>query len=72
MTFSTERRIEFRDTDAAGIAHFTPFFPMMESAEHEMLRSLEISVLSKPAGGQQPEPTWPLVSASCDFASAAR
>ncbi|MCG8653286.1 MAG: hypothetical protein MI861_25835, partial [Pirellulales bacterium] len=40
MTFSTKRRVEFRDTDAAGIVHFSAFFPMMEAAEHEMLRSL--------------------------------
>ncbi|WP_231617247.1 acyl-CoA thioesterase [Novipirellula aureliae] len=43
--FRTQRRIEFRDTDAAGIAHFSVFFTMMESAEHELIRSLGFSVL---------------------------
>ena len=36
--FTTARRIEFRDTDAAGIVHFSAFFLWMESAEHELLR----------------------------------
>lgn len=73
MSFSTTRRVEFRDTDAAGIVHFSAFFPMMESAEHEMLRSLGISVLPKDTGeGGVPAVTWPRVAASCKYASAAR
>lgn len=83
--FSTTRRVEFRDTDAAGIVHFSAFFPMMESAEHELLRSLGIPVMpprhltsSQSASlGQQnhdavPCVTWPRVSAKCDYRSAAR
>ena len=69
MTFSTQRRVEFRDTDAAGIAHFSTFFPMMESAEHEMLRSLGISILDHSDPNQL---TWPRVSAHCDYLSAAQ
>lgn len=73
MSFSTTRRVEFRDTDAAGIVHFSAFFPMMESAEHEMLRSLGISVLPKATGDPGvPAVTWPRVAASCQYASAAR
>lgn len=68
MTFSTQRRVEFRDTDAAGIVHFAAFFPMMESAEHEMLRSLGIDVLPSDADGV----TWPRVAASCSYSKAAR
>ena len=71
MTYSTHRRVEFRDTDAAGIVHFSAFFPMMEAAEHEMLRSLGIAVL--PTGESKlPAVTWPRVAASCSYASAAR
>jgi 4-hydroxybenzoyl-CoA thioesterase/acyl-CoA thioester hydrolase len=71
MTFSTQRRVEFRDTDAAGIVHFSAFFPMMESAEHEMLRSLGIAVL--PLGQSGPMAvTWPRVAASCAYTSVAR
>ena len=42
--FIMRRRVEFRDTDAAGIAHFSVFFPWMEQAEHEVLRQLGLSV----------------------------
>src|ERR1051325_1997679 len=65
--FVTTRRIEFSDTDAAGIAHFSAFFRMMEQAEHELLRSVGLSVhdAAEKIG-------WPRVSAKCDFQSAAR
>ena len=42
--FTSTRRVEFSDTDMAGIAHFANFFPWMESAEHAFLRSLGLSV----------------------------
>ena len=71
MAFTTQRRIEFRDTDAAGIVHFSVFFTMMETAEHEMLRSLGISVLPDHDDDQVPL-SWPRVAASCDYVSAAR
>ena len=38
-TFTTTRRVEFGDTDMAGIMHFANFFRFMESAETEFLRS---------------------------------
>ena len=40
----TRRRVEFRDTDAAGIVHFSAFFFWMESAEHELLRAAGVTV----------------------------
>ena len=40
----TSRRVEFCDTDMAGIVHFANFFRWMESAEVEFLRSLGLSV----------------------------
>ena len=45
QSFRTSRRVEFRDTDAAGIVHFSVFFTWMEAAEHELLRSLGLSVV---------------------------
>ncbi|KAA5539342.1 acyl-CoA thioesterase [Roseiconus nitratireducens] len=81
MSFRTRRRVEFRDTDAAGIVHFSVFFPWMESAEHEMLRSVGIDVLpphpdpSDPAAApdyQHRPITWPRVRAACDYTAAAR
>lgn len=44
---------------------------MMESAEHEMLRSLGISVLPKTEDGSHPL-TWPRVGAECQYQAAAR
>lgn len=63
--YQTQRRVEFRDTDAAGIVHFSAFFPMMEAAEHEFLRSVGIPVM--PDHDADVRLTWPRVAASCDF-----
>ena len=62
--FRYTRRVEFRDTDAAGIVHFSVFFNYMEEAEHAALRELGLDVVS--AGN---EATWsfPRVAAECDF-----
>jgi acyl-CoA thioester hydrolase len=62
--FHATRRVEFRDTDAAGIAHFSAFFLYMEQVEHEFLRSLGLSVMTSDAEGPI---SWPRVSAHCDF-----
>ena len=67
--FRTTRRIEFGDTDAAGIAHFSRYFTLMEEAEHELLRSFGLSVVWERDGETI---SWPRVSASCDFSGSAR
>src|SRR4051794_23128135 len=67
--FVTTRRVEFSDTDAAGIMHFAAFFRMMEQAEHELLRSVGLSVVMRDSAGTI---SWPRVSAKCDFIAAAR
>jgi len=69
MAFRTTRRIEFYDTDMAGIVHFANFFRFMESAEVELLRSLGISV-RLPWGGEMIG--FPRVSAACDYLRPAR
>lgn len=70
MTFIHQRRVEFRDTDAAGIVHFSVFFLMMEEAEHAALRHVGLSVMSpENVDGHL---TWPRISATCDYVSAAR
>ncbi|MCC9657171.1 acyl-CoA thioesterase [Rhodopirellula halodulae] len=68
--YQTERRVEFRDTDAAGIVHFSAFFPMMEAAEHEFLRSVGVAVM--PDHASERRLTWPRVAVSCDFHGPAR
>lgn len=84
--FVWERRVEFSETDAAGICHFSAFFIFMEQAEHAMFRSLGWSIFpSKFHGVVDPQSpsansaaddaatlSWPRVHCSCDFLSPAR
>lgn len=67
--FVTRRRVEFCETDLAGIVHFSNFFRYMEFAEQEFLRSRGLSV-----AWQQGEETFgfPRVSAQCDYLRPAR
>lgn len=67
--FTTQRLVEFSDTDMAGIMHFAAFFRYMESVEHEFVRSLGLSVHSEIDGQTV---SFPRVSAKCDFSSPAR
>jgi acyl-CoA thioester hydrolase len=69
IVFRTTRRIEFADTDMAGMVHFANFFRFMESAEVEFLRSRGLSV-SLPWEGQRIG--FPRVSAACDYLKPAR
>ena len=63
--FVTTRRVEFADTDMAGIIHFANYYHYMEEAEHTFFRSLGLSVMqSQPDGSVI---GWPRVSASCSF-----
>ena len=65
-TYTTQRRVEFRDTDAAGIMHFSVFFTMMEQVEHEFLRHLGLSVIM-PSDSEDAYISWPRVSAHCEY-----
>jgi len=56
--------VEFRDTDAAGIAHFSVFFNWMEQTEHALLRTLGWSVVQPQEGYTL---SWPRVQAACDY-----
>lgn len=67
--YKTTRRVEFRDTDAAGMAHFSVFFIFMEQAEHEMLRHLGLSVMLADEKGPV---SFPRVAARCDFQRAVK
>src|SRR5262245_24973375 len=62
--FRTTRRIEFADTDMAGIVHFANFFRFMEAAEVEFLRSRGLNVRLEWDGRLM---GFPRVSASCDY-----
>lgn len=67
-TFHTSRLVEFHDTDMAGIMHFASFFVYMESAEHELLRSLGLTVHAK---ADEAHISFPRVSATCHYSSPA-
>jgi acyl-CoA thioester hydrolase len=64
LLFRTSRRIEFADTDMAGIVHFANFFRFMEAAEVEFLRSRGLSVVMEWEGRKI---SFPRVGASCDY-----
>jgi acyl-CoA thioester hydrolase len=69
MPFLSRRRVEFCDTDMAGIVHFANFFRFMEAAETDFLRSLGMSV-SMP--WQNERIGFPRVAARCDYLKPAR
>jgi acyl-CoA thioester hydrolase len=62
--FKAVRRVEFSETDMAGIMHYSNFFRFMETAEHAFFRSLGLSIASSKA---DPPVGWPRVHAECDF-----
>ncbi len=63
--FMTSRRVEFSDTDMAGILHFSSYYRYMEETEHGYFRSLGLSIMHKQDDGSVIG--WPRVSAACSF-----
>ena len=63
--FQVTRRVEFSETDLAGIMHFSNFFRFMEAAEHAFFRSLCFSVAHSRKGLAV---CLPRVHAECDYA----
>jgi len=59
------RRVEFPETDMAGIAHFSNYFRYMEAAEHAFFRSLGLSIHMEHEGRIV---GWPRVATECSFA----
>lgn len=67
--FTTSRRVEFGDTDMAGIMHFSNFFRFMEVAETDFLHARGLSVSWRRDGVKW---GFPRVSAACDYQAPAR
>jgi acyl-CoA thioester hydrolase len=67
--FRISRRVEFCDTDMAGIVHFANFFRYMEFAEVAYLRACGLSVKLMWEGQ---ELGFPRVAAQCDYVEPAR
>jgi YbgC/YbaW family acyl-CoA thioester hydrolase len=64
-TFSLTRRVEFHETDAAGLMHFSNFYRWMEVCEHEWFRATGLAMMSVAADGVRRG--WPRREASCGF-----
>lgn len=62
--FRMVHRIEFAQTDMAGIMHFSNFFRLMEETEHAFFRSLGLSIMHREGDRVI---GWPRVHASCDY-----
>jgi YbgC/YbaW family acyl-CoA thioester hydrolase len=62
--FKAVRRVEFSETDMAGIVHYSNFFRYMETAEHGFFRSLGFSIMTDHF---DPPVGWPRVHAECDY-----
>ncbi|BBM84838.1 acyl-CoA thioesterase [Candidatus Uabimicrobium amorphum] len=62
--FHTTKRVEFSDTDMAGIVHFSNYFRYMEIAEHDFFRSLGLSVVMDHEGNTI---SWPRVKCSFEY-----
>ncbi|MBM3823208.1 MAG: acyl-CoA thioesterase [Verrucomicrobia bacterium] len=58
------RRVEFSETDMAGIMHYSNYFKFMETAEHDFFRSFGFSIVTRQV---EPPVGWPRVHAWCDF-----
>ena len=62
--FTLSHRVEFSETDMAGIVHFANYYRMMENAEHAFFRSLGFTVHGHETGTTI---GWPRVNAACEF-----
>ena len=65
--YRLRRRVQFYETDAAGIVHFSWFFRYMEEAEHALWRAAGLSIHARDG-----EFGFPRVSAAFDFHRALR
>ena len=60
--YRLKRRVQFYETDAAGIVHFSWFYRYMEEAEHALWRAAGLSIARVGA-----DVGFPRVAASFDF-----
>ena len=60
--FTYTRRVQFAETDLAGIVHFSTMFRYIEEAEHALWRSVGLTIA-------EPGSTtgWPRLAAALDF-----
>ena len=61
---TSTRRIEFSETDMAGLVHFSNFFRYMETAERDFFESNGLDLIRINPGDTM---GWPRVRAECKF-----
>jgi acyl-CoA thioester hydrolase len=67
--FSIIHRVQFSETDMAGVVHFANYFRWMEMVEHAFFRSLGLSVMMT---HEAVNIGWPRVACSCEYHGPAR
>ena len=67
--FSLTHRVQFSETDMAGVVHFANYFRWMEIVEHAFFRSLGLSVMMT---HEAVEIGWPRIACSCEYHGPAR
>src|SRR3569623_1890676 len=64
------RRVQFSETDMAGIVHFSNYYRYMEEAEHDWFRSLGLRIMQTLPDGRVVG--WPRVRSACVYEAPAR
>lgn len=65
----TEYVVQFSETDAAGLVHFSNFFRYMERAEWELFRATGLPLIEEQEGVLR---GWPRVKAECSYVAPLR
>ena len=66
---TSTRKIEFSETDMAGLVHFSNFFRYMETAERDFFQEVGLDLISSKPGELV---GWPRVRAECKFSAPLR
>ncbi len=63
MEFQISRRVQFSETDMAGVMHFSNYYRLMEDTEHAFWRSVGLSVMTRDGDRHI---GWPRVATQCE------
>ncbi len=66
---TSTRRIEFSETDMAGLVHFSNFFKYMETAERDFFEAAGVDLINTKPGDIV---GWPRARAECKFSAPLR
>ena len=67
--YTSTRRIEFSETDMAGLVHFSNFFKYMETAERDFFEAAGVDLIRTQPGELV---GWPRARAECKFSAPLR